>query len=226
MRAITFLFIVLLTASTCALAVLEEPSKALWRYAVTQGGRHILTIYEQTDEGLICKQARGSETRTLLEARAAEHNVHPAQIAEELSVYLWDDWSVFYVSGYDMSTFIATPQSAADFGAFLDAFYLEHHACLLPAMRILVAGYEGHYSQDDNGDFHYNRKIVAEPYPLYALDPKHFPGTGIFEPLGIVYMSRYADLLSVAWIRRQVVKHFAGIIETRSAAGNPLKVAR
>ena len=223
-KAVTIFFLALFSVGVYALPNLEPQSPEAWRYAVTRGSHHIPLIYERTDEGLVCKQIREGDTRNILEGLAAEHNVHPAQIAEELSVYLWNDWSVFYVSGYDMASFIATSQSAADFGAFLDAFYLEHHACLLAAMRVLVAGYEGRYAQDEQGLYHYNHATEAESYHLYALEPKNFPGTGIFEPLGIVYMSRYADLLSVSWIRRQVVNRFAGIIEKRSMSGNPLKV--
>lgn len=225
MRTISTLFC-LLVLGAYALPNVQPQSKEAWHYAATRGAQHVKLIYEQTDNGLVCRQRRESETRALLENIALTQRVHPAQVAEELSVYLWNDWSLFYVSGYDMERFIAAPQSAADFGAFLDTFYLEHHACLLAAMKILVAGYEGDYVQDVSGAYHFENAAEAEAYQLYALDPKNFPGTGIFEPLGIVYMSRYADLLSVSWIRRQVVNHFGGIIETRSAAGDPLKVTQ
>jgi len=224
------LLISLLFVSAYALPSVEPQSDEAWRYATAQGALHMPVVYERTPGGLICKQSRESDTRMLLERVAAQRGVHPAQIAEELSVYLWNDWSVFYVGGYDMTNFISAPQSATDFGAFLDAFYLEHHTCLLAAMRMLVAGYEGHYVQDEQGHYHYNQdgdhNAEAEKYKLYALEPKNFPGTGLFEPLGIVYMSRYADLLSVRWVRKQVITHFANIIEVRGAAGNPLKVTK
>lgn len=90
-----------LLAALLSLPPLVPQSPQAWHYAATEGSKLASTVYQKTARGLICaKQSQAGVVYTL-ESVAAEKGEHPSRLAEEIMVYLWDDWTLLSVSGYD-----------------------------------------------------------------------------------------------------------------------------
>ena len=161
-----------------------------------------------------------------LESEANQRHQNPAYLAEAIVVYLWDDWTLLYVSDYDIRKVFEDLSNKEQIGIFLEQAYLEHHVCLLGILKVLTEGYEGYYALNVDGYKHVFDKS-GEAYSPLALEPKYFPGTGIFEPLGLVYAVRLGDFLKIGWLRQRVIGMIAETLERRAQeSADPLKVRR
>lgn len=206
-------------------------SPEAWQYFVAQGRKSITSVYVSTSEGLVCKQSSQTEVRIILETLASNKTantaqVHPAQIAEEMVVYLWDDWTLLQVNGYDTREMLSNLGDRAGLEAFLEAFYSEHQVCLFGILKVLTQGYEGYYGLQ-RGEYIRLQTTTGEKYAPYALEPKFFPGTGLLEPLGLVYAVKLGDLLTIGWVRERAIGVIAETLKRRTETSNdPLKVRR
>ncbi len=199
-------------------------SPEAWQYFVAQGRKGITSVYTSTSEGLLCKQSSQTEVRTTLETLGNNAQVHPAQIAEEMVVYLWDDWTLLHVSGYDTREVLGNLEDKAQLEAFLEKFYLQHQVCLFGILKVLTQGYEGYYGLQ-NGKYTRLQTASGERYSPYALEPKYFPGTGLLEPLGLVYAVKLGDLLTIGWVRERAISVIAETLKRRAkTSDDPLKV--
>jgi hypothetical protein len=196
----------------------------MWAAMVSQGQENITKVYTETSAGLVCHQPSQLEVMKSLESLANESKTHPAQIAEAMTVYLWNDWTLLHVEGYDTREVLSHVEDKVLVEAFLEQLYKEHQACLLGILKVLTQGYEGYYALQGH---QYLRlpTPTGEPYRLLALEPKYFPGTGLLEPLGLVYAVKLGDLLAVDWLRERVVGMIAETLQRRSETSqDPLKV--
>lgn len=78
-----------------------------------------------------------------LENEANQRQQNPAYLAEAVVVYLWDDWTLLYVNGYDIREVFKDLSDKASLEVFLEQAYLEHHVCLFVVLKVLTEGYEG-----------------------------------------------------------------------------------
>jgi hypothetical protein len=209
---------------------LVPQSPEAWRYAVTQGSKLISAVYQQTPEGLVCQQTSQLDVINTLENVAAEKDEHPSRIAEELVVYLWNDWTLLHVTGYDIRQVVEDDvfesiEHKKVVTGFLEQFYQDHHVCLLGILKVLVYGYEKNY-QLSEGQYVRTQEALGEGYEPLALEPKYFPGTGILEPLGLVYAVKLGDFLTMAWLRETALDLIAETLQRRAKhSGDPLKVS-
>jgi hypothetical protein len=200
-------------------------SPEMWAYMVRQGRETITSVYTKTSEGLVCKQISQHEVIKTLESLANEAKTHPAYIAEAMTVYLWDDWALLHVEGYDTREVLSDMDDKSRVEDFLEQFYQQHHICLLGILKVLTWGYEGYYGVQQGGYIVLASKS-GEPYKPVALEPKYFPGTGLFEPLGLVYAVKLGDSLAIPWVRERVLTILAETLQRRSQTGDdPLKVS-
>lgn len=208
------------------LLTFDFPPQSLeaWQYFVSQGRTSITSVYASTSEGLVCQQNSYTEVRTILETLANNAHVHPAQIAEEMTVYLWDDWSLLHVEGYDTREVLSDLGDKEALEAFLEQFYLQHQVCLFGILKVLTQGYEGYYGLQA-GKYIRLQTPTGEKYSPYALEPKYFPGMGLLEPLGLVYAVKLGDLLTIGWVRERAIRVVVETLERRSKTSHdPLKV--
>lgn len=136
MNLLTFLL------ATLAPLLPAPQSPQAWDYAVTQGSRFVGTVYHKTARGLVCAKSSQFEVVYTLENVAAQKGWHPSRLAEEIIVYLWDDWTLLCVSNYDARTVLKRTDARPLLKSFLERFYKEHHICLLGILRMLTFGYE------------------------------------------------------------------------------------
>lgn len=203
---------------------LEPQSLEMWAVMVSRGQDNITTVYRDTSAGLVCHQTSQPEVMKTLESLANESKTHPAQIAEAMTVYLWNDWTLLYVEGYDTREVLSTMEDKPRVEAFLEQFYREHHVCLLSILKVLTRGYEGYYGLQ-NGKYILLPTKTGEAYSPVALEPEYFPGTGLLEPLGLVYAVKFGDLLTVPWIRQSALSAMTEALQRRSeTSSDPLKV--
>jgi hypothetical protein len=203
---------------------LSPQSSEMWTYMVRQGQESITTIYTETSMGLVCEQKSQKEVVTKVETLADEAKTHPANMAEAMAVYLWNDWTLLYVEGYDTREVLSDLAEKARVEDFLEEFYLQHHACLLGILEVLTWGYEGYYGTQQ-GRYRLLASKSGEPYTPLALEPEHFPGTGLFEPLGLVYAVKLGDVLEIHWMRERAVTVIAETLQRRArTSDNPFKV--
>jgi hypothetical protein len=201
-------------------------STEAWQYFVVQGRNSITSVYSVTPEGLVCKQNSYTDVRTILETLANSTQTHPSQLAEEMVVYLWDDWTLLYVQNYDTREALSNLGDKARLETFLETFYSEHHICLLGILKVLTQGYEGYYGLRQ-GNYTRLQTPTGEKYAPYALEPKFFPGTGLLEPLGLVYAVKLGDLLTIGWVRERAISVIAETLKRRAETSeDPLKVRR
>jgi hypothetical protein len=201
-------------------------SPEAWQYFVAQGRKSITSVYTVTPKGLMCTQSSQTEVRIILETQANTAQVHPAQIAEEMVVYLWDDWTLFHVENYDTREVLGNLQDRKTLEAFLEQVYLQHQVCLFGILKVLTQGYEGYYGLQQ-GEYIRLQTATGEKYAPYALEPKYFPGTGLLEPLGLVYAVKLGDLLTIGWVRERAISVIAETLERRAKTSeDPLKVRR
>jgi hypothetical protein len=199
-------------------------SPEAWRYFVSQGRESITRVYTTTPDGLVCHQSSQAEVRNILESLAQTTRVHPARIAEEMTVYLWNDWTLLHVSDYDTREVLSNLGDRVRLEAFLEQVYKEHHVCLLGILKVLTQSYEGYYDLQGN-DYLRLPTPTGERYVPLALEPKYFPGTGILEPLGLVYAVKLGDLLTVDWLREKAIVMIAETLQRRTETSrDPLKV--
>ena len=219
----------MLTALLVALSSpppLAPQSPQAWRYAVTEGSKLVGTVYRDTARGLVCAKPSQFEVVYTLESVAARKGEHPSLLAEEIVVYLWDDWTLLYVSGYDTRAVLEKTDNRLQLEDFLERFYEEHHRCLLGVLRVLVFGYEKSYVLLD-GSYVRSREESEERYEPLALEPRYFPGTGIFEPLGLVHAVKLSDFLLIGWLRERAIDLVIETLQRRAQTSNdPLKVRR
>ncbi len=205
---------------------ISPQSPEAWQLLVNEGVVLSELIYSKTPQGLVCNKTSQFEVIQALEQEANQRQQHPAYIAEAIVVYLWDDWTLLYVSGYDIRQVFEDLSNKDQIEAFLEQAYLEHQVCLLGILKVLTEGYEGYYALDTKGYKHGFDKSGEAYHPL-ALEPKYFPGTGIFEPLGLIYAVRLGDLLKIAWLRQKAIVLIAETLERRAQEStDPLKVRR
>lgn len=196
-------------------------SREAWRYAVGEGERYAGLLYTPHEGRLRCLLPTSRAARSAIEDAAAAQQRHPAYLAEMIAVYLWDDWNRLEVPGYDIRWVVAHQEALEP---FLEALYQAQQACLLGLLQVLAAGYEGGYRQDADGQYRRVPAGEAEPYMLLALFPEYFPGTGLLEPLGIVYAVRLLELSALSALRQPMLAHVARTLERRARNGDPLKV--
>lgn len=67
---------------------------------------------------------------------------------------------------------------------------------MLGILRVLVFGYEKRYESLDGG-YVRSWEALGERYQPLALEPKYFPGSGFFEPLGLVHAVKLSDLFLI-----------------------------
>jgi hypothetical protein len=203
---------------------LTPQSPEMWAYLVSQGQKGITSVYTKTSQGLVCKQTSQNEVVKTLETLANEAKTHPAYLAEVMTVYLWNDWTLLYVEGYDTREVLSNMSDKASVEDFLEQFYIQHHTCLLGILKVLTWGYEGYYGTQQGGHILLASKS-GEPYIPVALEPKYFPGTGLFEPLGLVYAVKLGDILAIPWVRERAMTIIAETLQRRSQTSHdPLKV--
>lgn len=218
---------VLLTA--LLLQPLAPQSPQAWHYAAGEGSKLASTVYQKTAHGLVCAKSSQAGVIYTLEHVAAEKGEHPSRLAEEIVVYLWDDWTLLYVSGYDTRAVLTELDNRPLLEAFLGRFYEEHHRCLLGVLRVLVFGYEKRYEFVDGSYVRSvgSRELLGERYQPLALEPKYFPGSGIFEPLGLVNAVELSDLLLIGWLREKAIDLVIETLQRRGRTStDPLKVGR
>jgi hypothetical protein len=200
-------------------------SPQAWDYAVTQGSGLVGTVYHKTARGLVCAKSSQFEVVYALENVAAQKGEHPSRLAEEIIVYLWDDWTLLYVADYDVRTVLERTDDRPLLESFLERFYKEHHVCLLGLLRVLTFGYEKNYILLD-GRYVRSREVLGGRYEPLALEPKFFPGTGVFEPLGLVHAVKLSDFLLIGWLRERAIDLMIETLQRRAKTGDPLKVRR
>ena len=199
-------------------------SPEAWAYVTAAGKDNIGSVYEVTADGLVCNHSQEKAVRAAVETLATTEGVHPALVAEELTAYLWSDWTLLYVEGPPVRAALDEGREALE--TYLETFYQAHHVCLLGILKTLVDGYEGDYLETENG-FVYQKRGGGARYRLLAFEPKYFPGNGLLEPLGIVQGVRNADLLRVDAVRARAFDAIAASAERRAAeGGDPLKIER
>jgi hypothetical protein len=197
-----------------------------WQSFVNQGQTNITSVYLKVSEGLVCQRNTYAEVRTIIEGLANDAKVHPAQIAEEMAVYLWDDWTLLHVEGYDTREVLSNTKNKEALEMLLEQFYKQHQVCLFGILKVLTQGYEGYYSLK-NGTFTRSQTPTGEKYSPYALEPSYFPGTGLLEPLGLVYAVKLGDLLTIGWVRERAISIIAETLQRRAkTSSDPLKVRR
>jgi hypothetical protein len=205
---------------------LTPQSPEMWAYMVSEGQESITTVYTETSQGLVCNQTSQNEVVKILETLANESKLHPAKLAEAMTVYLWDDWTLLQVEGFDTREVLSDMSDKAQVEMFLEQFYREHHLCLLGILKVLTWGYEGYYGLQ-KGEHLLLASKLGEPYAPVALEPDYFPGTGLLEPLGLVYAVKLGDLLTVGWVREKVLAMIAETLRHRGSTGeNPLRINR
>lgn len=201
-------------------------STQAWQYFVTQGQTNITSVYTATPDGLICEQTSQSDVRKTLEHLANNAGLHPGQIAEEMVVYLWDDWTLLHVENYDTREVLSNLEDKKTLEVFLESFYAQHQVCLLGILKVLTQGYEGYYGLQQ-GNYTRLQTPTGKAYSPYALEPSYFPGTGLLEPLGLVYAVKLGDLLTIGWVREHAISVIAETLQRRTKTSNdPLKVRR
>lgn len=216
--------LILFALATVSSQDLAPQSPEAWSQVATAGKDQIGSVYDMTTHGLVCSYSREAAVRARVETLAAAKRVHPALVAEELTAYLWSDWTLLHVKGPSLRGAVEGGRETLE--PFLEAAYQAHHVCLLGILKVLVDGYEGKYLQSESG-YSYAKKGGGERYRLLAFEPKYFPGSGFLEPLGVVYAVRNADLLRVKWVRAKVLDAVVTSIERRAAGGgDPLKISR
>lgn len=218
----------MLTALLAALLLLPlvPQSPQAWHYVATEGSKLVSTVYQKTAHGLVCAKQSQVEVVYTLESIAAEKGEHPSRLAEEIVVYLWDDWTLLSVSGYDTRAVLDKLDDRPLLEAFLERFYEEHHSCVLGILRVLVFGYEKRYEFLD-GSYVRSQEALGERYQPLALEPKYFPGSGIFEPLGLVHAVKLSDLFLIGWLRDKAINLVIETLQRRAQEGDdPLKVGR
>jgi hypothetical protein len=219
----------MLTVLVIALSFLPKlvpQSPQAWGYAVTEGRQLIGTVYQKTPRGLVCAKPSQLEVVYTLESVAAREGEHPSRLAEEILVYLWDDWTLLHVSGYNTRAILERMADRPLLEKFLERFYEEHHTCLLGVLRVLVFGYQKLYAFHD-GNYVRSREALGERYEPLALEPRYFPGTGIFEPLGLVYAVKLSDFFLIGWLREKAIDLVIETLQRRAQMGDdPLKVGR
>jgi hypothetical protein len=193
----------------------------MWTYMVRKGQESITSVYTKTSEGLVCNQTSQKEVVTTIETLANETKTHPAHVAEAIAVYLWDDWTLFHVEGYDTREVLSDIAEKARVEDFLEGFYIQHHTCLLGILKVLTWGYEGYYGTQQDRHLLLASKS-GEPYTPVALEPSYFPGTGIFEPLGLVYAVKLGDVLEIPWVRERVLTVIAETLQRRAQTSDDL----
>lgn len=202
----------------------EPESAEAWAYVLDLADDVVPYIYETTPSGLSC-HASAKETQSTLERLAFEYQVPPALLAESVAAYFWSDWTRLMVDGYDVNSVVTSEPDPKALEQFLDAFYQQHEPCLLTTLRVLVDGYEGYYKHQSDGHYLRLNTKTGEPYSLIALSSDYFPGTGVFEPLGIVYGVRLAGLLKIDFIRKPAVEAITKTIAKRiKEQGSALKM--
>lgn len=87
-------------------------------------------IFNKTPQGLVCNKASQFEVIHTLERTANQRQQHPAYLAEAIVVYLWDDWTLLYVSGYDIRRVFEDLANQKQIEAFLEQAYLEQYVCI------------------------------------------------------------------------------------------------
>jgi hypothetical protein len=215
-----WLFTLLLETS-----VLPQSPEA-WQLMVDEGVVLSELVYDKTPQGLSCKKNSQYEVIQALENEANLRQQNPAYLAEAMVVYLWDDWTLLYVTGYDIREVLENLSDKTSLEVFLEQAYFEHHVCLLGVLKVLTEGYQGNYQVSPEGYRHVLDKS-GQPYQPLALEPAYFPGTGIFEPLGLVYAVRLGDFLRIGWLRQQAIGMIAETLERRATeSSDPLKVRR
>jgi hypothetical protein len=127
-------------------------------------------VYDKTPQGLSCKKSSQFEVIQALENEANLRQQNPAYLAEAIVVYLWDDWTLLYVTGYDIREVLEDLSDKENLKAFLEQAYTEHHVCLLGVLKVLTEGYEGYYQLSSEG---YSRVAdkSGETYRPLALEP-------------------------------------------------------
>lgn len=202
----------------------EPESAEAWAYVLELAEEIVPYIYVRSDDGMAC-QASAKETQLRLERLAFDYQLPPALIAESVAAYFWSDWTRLDVDGYDIRAVISSDPDPETLELFLEAFYQQHEPCLLTTLRILVDGYEGYYKRQNNGHYIRLNSRTGENYSLIALSSDYFPGTGVFEPLGIVYGVRLAGLLKIDFIRKPAVEAITKTIAKRvNEQGSALKM--
>lgn len=225
-RILLWLLVVGWTACGGAQA-LHPYSPEAWAYAVARGEALAGAVFEASDRGLRCRAGSQRSVVKTIEALAAEQNEHPARIAEELGAYLWNDWTLLAVDGYDIAEVISPSGDTRDLETFLEAAYHQHGACLFGLSRVLVDGYLGAYRRTPEGGYRFDPDESGERYPTIAFEPYYFPGTGIFEPLGLIYAVRLSELLTIGWLRQRAIERVVVAIERRiQDFGDPLTLSR
>lgn len=225
MRNLIVLFVVILCSSSLAQDVVEFEIKSeeAWRYMLNLAEDIVPLIYEDSEEGYKCK-LNEKQTKQTLETVAFEKEIHPARLAESVAAFFWNDWTALYIEGFDIEAVIDQDDEAV-LGDLLEAFYQQHSGCLLTVMKVLIDGYEGYYTDQANGRYIRLVRKQGEPYQVLALSTDYFDGTGVFEPLGIVYGVRLAGLLKIDWIRKPAIDAVTLSVSKRIAStGNPLKI--
>jgi hypothetical protein len=203
---------------------LTPQSPEMWAYVVRQGKERITGVYTETSEGLVCNQTSQTEVIKTLETLANESKLHPSYLAEAMTVYLWNDWTLLHVDGYDTREVLSNMSDKSRVENFLEQFYLQHHTCLLGILKVLTWGYDGYYGLQ-NGRYVLLTSQSGEPYGTVALEPDYFPGSGLLEPLGLVYAVKLGDLLSFPWLRDYAVNVISETVQRRSqTSDNPLRI--
>jgi len=215
-----------LLAALLSLPPLVPQSPQTWHYAATEGGKLASTVYQETAHGLVCAKQSQAEVVYTLERVAAEKGEHPSRLAEEIVVYLWDDWTLLSVSGYDTRAVLNKLDDRPLLETFLERFYEEHHSCVLGILRVLVFGYEKRYEFLEGG-YVRAREALGERYQPLALESKYFPGSGFFEPLGLVHAVKLSDLFLIGWLREKAIDLVIETLQRRAqTSDDPLKVRR
>jgi hypothetical protein len=205
-------------------AGLERQSREAFHYIAREGGHHTPLLYVEQAGGLTCAQPSSRAAKTALEAAANRLGVHPGYVAEQLAAYLWVDWSRLYVPGYDLRDVVS--QHPEQLEAFLEEFYQAHYACTLGLMQVFTNAYEGNYQQGPDGSYHPVGRGEGDPYELLVFYPHFFPGTGIFEPLGLIYAVRLAELMQLSALRKPILSIIAATLRRRAEeGGDPLRIA-
>lgn len=189
-------------------------SHEAWAYILNLANSFVPELYESSSSGLTCKSDAKS-TKDTLEDLAFDNQLHPSLVAESIAAYFWNDWTLLHVEGYDIEEVVTEDADAELLGAYLEAFYQQHEPCLLTVMKVLIDGYEGYYHVKGNTEYVRLPYKQNETYELIALSTDYFPGTGVFEPLGIVYGVRLAALLKLDFVRKPAVDAISKSISKR-----------
>jgi hypothetical protein len=205
---------------------LVPQSPQAWDHMATAGSNLAPLIYQKTTDGLVCAKPSQAGVVYSLENLAADTGEHPSRLAEAIVVYLWDDWTLLHVRGYDTREVLTQLDDRPRLETFLERFYQEHHRCLLGTLRVLIFGYERRYELIE-GSYERSWDTHGERYPPIALEPKYFPGSGIFEPLGLVHAVKLSDLFLIGWLRERAIDLVIDTLQRRAQTStDPLKVRR